>query len=284
MKRGAIVLCGGRSTRMGRDKATLPFGDEVLLQRVVRLLRPVVEETVIVARPGQTLPTLDADVRVARDEVLDQGPLGGMLPGLSASTADAAYVTGCDVPFLHVELVDLLFRRLGASDVAVAEAEGFLHPMTSVVRPRVKDVIVELLAGTQRRPLHLYERVATTRVGEEELRGVDPRLETLENLNTEDAYEAALGRYAPPRIRIELYETARGLAGTDHVDVQARTLGEALEFLGRRCPALEGDVVSRGRPTTTWRASVNAGVFADDPLTPLADGDAIVLVSALAGG
>ncbi len=269
---------------MGRDKATLPFGDEVMLQRVVRLLRPLVDETVVVARPGQALPPLDADVRVARDEVLDQGPLGGILPGLNASTAEAAYVTGCDVPFLQVEVVDLLFRQLGTHDVAVAEAGGFLHPMTSVVRPAVGNVIVELLAGTERRPLHLYERVKTIRVPEEALRTVDPTLATLENLNTEEAYQAALGRPDAPLVRIELYETARALAATDGIDVRARTLGEALDRLGRHCPALEGEVVSRGRPTTTWRASVNAGVFSDDPLTPLRDGDAVVLVSALAGG
>lgn len=269
---------------MGRDKATLPFGEELLLQRVTRLLRPVVEEVVVVARPDQVLPDLDADVRIARDEVLDQGPLGGILPGLRASGADAAYVTGCDVPFLCVGVVELLFQTLAENDVAVAEAEGFLHPMTSVVRPRVAGVVEELLAGTKRRPLHLYERVSTIRVPEQALRAVDPRLETLENLNTQEAYEAALDRAGAPSIHVELYENSRGLAGTDRVELRARTLGEALDLLGRRHPRLEGEVVQRGHPTATWRASVNAKVFTDDVTTVLEEGDAVVLVSAMAGG
>ncbi len=55
-RRGALVLCGGRSTRMGRDKASLPFGEETMLERVVHRLEDHVAEIVVVARPGQDLP------------------------------------------------------------------------------------------------------------------------------------------------------------------------------------------------------------------------------------
>ena len=58
MEKGAIILCGGKSSRMGRDKATLPFGSEVMLQRVIRLVSQVVNvhRIVVVAAPGQALP------------------------------------------------------------------------------------------------------------------------------------------------------------------------------------------------------------------------------------
>ncbi|MHC5010218.1 MAG: NTP transferase domain-containing protein, partial [Planctomycetota bacterium] len=83
---------------MGRDKATLPFGGEVLLQRVVRLVSRAVEEVVVVARAGQDLPDLPGRVRLTYDEVLDQGPLGGLVPGLRSTGCDAVYATACDVP------------------------------------------------------------------------------------------------------------------------------------------------------------------------------------------
>src|SRR3954464_10860020 len=96
---GGIVLCGGRSSRMGKPKAWLPFGDELMLPRVVRILREVVEEVVVVAAPGQEVPPLPGEVQIVRDEVEGRGPLGGLAAGLAAleGKADAAYLSSCDV-------------------------------------------------------------------------------------------------------------------------------------------------------------------------------------------
>src|ERR1043165_2456560 len=69
MRKGAIILCGGKSSRMGRDKATLPFGGELMLARVVRLLSEAVDPQgiVVVAAPNQSLPEVPAPVMIARD-------------------------------------------------------------------------------------------------------------------------------------------------------------------------------------------------------------------------
>src|SRR5262245_66061476 len=101
MRVGGIVLCGGKSSRMGRPKAWLPFGDEVMLQRVVRIVREVVEPVVVVAAPGQDVP-LPPEVEIVRDEVEGRGPLAGLAAGLTAleGKVDAAYLSSCDVPFL----------------------------------------------------------------------------------------------------------------------------------------------------------------------------------------
>src|SRR6186713_2816693 len=92
---GGVVLCGGKSTRMGTSKALLPFGPETMLQRVVRLLATVVSPIVAVAAPGQSLPELPADVIVTRDEREGRGPLEGLRAGLKAlpATVEIAYVT-----------------------------------------------------------------------------------------------------------------------------------------------------------------------------------------------
>lgn len=91
------MLCGGRSTRMGRDKATLPFGDECMLQRVVRLLTEVVDpgHMVVVAASRQTLPSLPQGICITRDEHEARGPLEGLAAGLRVlhPDVDAAYAT-----------------------------------------------------------------------------------------------------------------------------------------------------------------------------------------------
>src|SRR5690349_12235754 len=102
MTAGGIVLCGGKSTRMGTSKALLPFGPETMLQRVVRLLSEVVPTIVAVAAIDQELPALPPHVLVTRDEREGRGPLEGLRAGLKAlpPQADRAYVTSCDVPLL----------------------------------------------------------------------------------------------------------------------------------------------------------------------------------------
>src|SRR6187455_1701553 len=86
MRKAAIILCGGKSSRMGRDKASLPFGPELMLQRVTRLVMEVVEPAhiVVVAAPDQVLPDSPAGVQVARDELAYLGPLQGIATGLRA--------------------------------------------------------------------------------------------------------------------------------------------------------------------------------------------------------
>src|SRR3954471_1066543 len=112
---GGIVLAGGKSTRMGRPKATLPFGPELMVQRVVRMLRMVVSPIVVVAAPGQELPALPEEVIIAFDEREARGPLEGLLAGLRvmAPLSDAAYATSCDVPLLEPAFVRAVIERLG---------------------------------------------------------------------------------------------------------------------------------------------------------------------------
>src|SRR5262245_18816411 len=114
MRVGGVVLCGGRSSRMGRAKAWLPFGDELMLPRVVRRLGEVVAPLVVVAAPGQDVPPLPDGVAVVRYAEEGRGPLQGLLAGLRGleGRADAAYLSSCDVPFLRPafvrRLIDLL--------------------------------------------------------------------------------------------------------------------------------------------------------------------------------
>ena len=188
-----IVLCGGKSTRMGTSKALLPFGPETMLQRVVRLLDEVVSPIVAVAAVDQGLPALPADVIVTRDEREGRGPLEGLRAGLKVLPAhvEAAYVTSCDVPLLVPGFVSQMFTLARDHDVAVLEIDGFTHPLSAIYRRTVLPHIEDLLARDRLRPVFLFDAVKTRRVHPEEMTA-DPELRTLRNLNTREDYERAL--------------------------------------------------------------------------------------------
>ena len=144
-----IVLCGGQSSRMGRPKAWLPFGNEVMLTRVVRLLGEVVTPLVVVAAPGQEVPALPAGVEVVRDPERGRGPLQGLAAGLEAlqGRAQAAYLSSCDVPFLQPVFVRRLLDLLGDHAICVPRVGGYLHPLAAVYRLEVAAVAARLGRG-----------------------------------------------------------------------------------------------------------------------------------------
>ena len=191
---GGIVLCGGRSSRMGRPKAWLLFGGEPMLQRVVRVLREVVDPVIVVAAPGQDVPQLPPEVEIVRDEIEGKGPLGGLAAGLAAldGRADAAYLSSCDVPFLKPEFVGRVISLLGDASVCVPDVEGFRHPLAAVYRTTVLPHVRKLLAANRLRLVLLFDAVSTRVIEPHELVEVDPEFRSLHNLNTPEEYEAAL--------------------------------------------------------------------------------------------
>jgi molybdopterin-guanine dinucleotide biosynthesis protein A len=193
MAEAGIVLCGGKSTRMGSSKALLPFGSETMLQRVVRLLGEVVSPIVVVAAADQDLPALPRDVIVTRDERDARGPLEGLRAGLKALPphVDAVYVTSCDVPLLIPNFVRQMLELARGYDIAVMEIDGFTHPLSAVYRRATLPFVEDLLAKDRLRPAFLFELVKTRRVQPEEMTA-DPDLRTLRNLNTREDYERAL--------------------------------------------------------------------------------------------
>jgi molybdopterin-guanine dinucleotide biosynthesis protein A len=196
MHKGAIILCGGKSSRMGRDKATLPFGPELMLERVVRLVGQAVDldSVAVVAAPSQFVPELPSGVMIARDVHEYRGPLQGLATGLGAllTRADAVYATACDVPLLVPAFIDRMFELLGDYDIAVPIDGEHHHPLAAVYRPTVLAHVQRLFDAGRMRPRYLFDEVRTLEVPVDDLRDVDPQLSTLENLNSPGDYVAAL--------------------------------------------------------------------------------------------
>jgi len=189
-----IVLCGGKSHRMGSSKAWLPIAGECMLPRVVRLLSVEVDPIVVVSARDQELPPLPAEVRLIHDEQEGRGPLQGLAAGLAAldEQMDAAFVSSCDVPFLRPPFVRRMIDLLESDQVCVPRIDGRPHPLAAVYRVDVLDEVRRLLVENRLRLMDLYERVPTHFVDAGELRDVDPMLESLANVNTPEEYERVL--------------------------------------------------------------------------------------------
>lgn len=185
---GGIVLCGGRSSRMGTPKAWLPAGDDTFLGRTVRVVGAVCGPVVVVAAPGQALPPLPAGVEVVRDAAEGNGPLQGLLAGLDvlAGRGEVAFVAACDLPGLTPELATAVLAHLGDAAACVPVAGGRDHPLAAAYRLSVRDTVVSLLAGGRRRLLDLLAAVPTARLP------ADGWATTLRNVNTPADYGAAL--------------------------------------------------------------------------------------------
>lgn len=217
-----IVLCGGKSSRMGTSKAWLPFGVEQMLPRVVRILLEVVDPVVVVAAKDQSLPPLPMNAYLVHDEREAQGPLEGLRRGLEALAARnklsrggpvipaaAAFATSCDVPLLRPEFVRRMVEELGDASIAVPVDGQFHHPLAAVYRLEVLPHIEALLNADRHRPVYLFDEAPTKHVPVEQLRDVDPQLESLRNLNHLEDYKQAVADYvAAARRRISVEDTS----------------------------------------------------------------------------
>jgi len=196
-----VVLCGGQSRRMGRSKAWLPFLGEPLLVRVLRRLGEAAHPLVVVSAPDQPLPPLPDGAHVLHDPVEGLGPLQGIAVALEALARQEiayAYVTSTDAPFLAPAFVRRMRQLVEGYDACVLREGDHFHALSAVYATHLGSDARALLDAGKRR-LSLLAEGADTRLSTREqlledpaLRTADPRLWTLRNINTPEAYEAAL--------------------------------------------------------------------------------------------
>lgn len=194
VRHAGLILCGGRSRRMGTDKGALPFGDETLLERVVRVVASVVDEIWLVAREGQdvSLRASTANVAVARDSAEGLGPLAGLAAGLRAMRSERAFLIACDCPLLEPAFVSRLLELSSGYRAAVPEVEGHLMTTSAVYAGDLLPAAERLLAAGERRPRILLREAGVRIVTEAEIREVDPDLRSLHDCDTPEAYREAL--------------------------------------------------------------------------------------------
>jgi molybdopterin-guanine dinucleotide biosynthesis protein A len=276
-----IVLAGGRSTRMGRPKASLEWHGSTLLHRVAGIVARAVDGPVVVVRaPGQELPSLPPGVRVVEDAREGRGPLQGLAAGLSAVAEDAelAYVSSTDLPLLHPAFVAAVLAGADREDVDVAlpVAQGFKQPLAAAYRTSLLADVDELIMSDRMRPAFLFERCQVRELDESDLlrdarvARADPDLLSLRNLNNPADYEEARARPEPP-VTVRRFGTLAPAGDRQPLALRAATLGAAAAAAG---VPLNRHVV----------AALNGDQITRDPELPLAAGDVLAFLAADAGG
>lgn len=183
----AVILAGGQSRRLGRDKAVEPFDGEPLIRRVIRRASEAVSAcrvVVVVAdqeRAG-ALP-LDDDHQTAVDVFPDCGSLGGIYTGLKAATTQWSLVTACDMPFLSAPLLAHMAGLREGVDAVVPTVEGRPEPTHALYARRCLPAIESRLRAGQLKISGFFDDVAVRYVPENEVRGFDPELLSFFNIN-----------------------------------------------------------------------------------------------------
>jgi len=179
---------------MGQRKAELRFGASTLLERIVAELGKVFDDIVIVAAPAAAQAPLAAPARatIIRDDLEYAGPALALARGLDAARADAVFACSCDLPMLDARVAASILAMLGEYDAVIPVVGGRLQPLHAVYRRRCADALRAMRARGENRLGAIADAVATRRVGEEELRALDPELKSFINLNTPEDYARAI--------------------------------------------------------------------------------------------
>ena len=202
-----IVLAGGKSVRLGRDKARETVGGEGLLHRVLRVVAPLTAEVILSVSPKSALPTDVPGVRTVVDSTPGRGVLGGLHSGLVVSRTWHNLVVACDMPFLNADLLRYMIGLATGYDLVLPRLEGQTEPLHAIYSKGCVGPIARLLERGQLRIAGLFPLVRVRYVEQGEVERYDPQRLSFFNVNTEAelerarriADESALGPLRRPR-------------------------------------------------------------------------------------
>ncbi len=189
----AVVLAGGMSRRLGRNKALEPFEGETLIRRVIGRMRQVSSRIVVVVNNQSRVAelSLPEDVRAVVDEYPSSGSLGGIFSGLHAASTEWAVFCACDMPFLDPDLYAMLLSNRAGFDAVVPVLGGRPEPIHAAYSRRCLKPIRSKILADDLKIAGFYDDVAVRYVEEDEIRAIDPRLLSFFNINTESDLRAA---------------------------------------------------------------------------------------------
>jgi molybdopterin-guanine dinucleotide biosynthesis protein A len=276
-----LVLAGGRSTRMQRDKAAIVYQGDTQLDAAMQLLAPRVARAFVSLRAEQR----DDPVRARWPQIVDRGEVDGPIAGISAALAEAPeaawLVLACDLPFLDAATLDRLIAARDPDSEATAfrsSHDGLPEPLCAIYEPRARAAIAAHVAAGRNCPRKFLIGARTRLLAQ-------PNPRALDNVNTVAEYGAAMSALTPDErpsataareIRVQYYALLREQAGRscETLATRARTARELYAELGARHPFT--------LPAEMLRVAIN-GEFADWT-QPLNAGDAVVFVPPVAGG
>lgn len=268
-----LVLAGGRSTRMQRDKATLEYDGLPQLARAMALLSPLVLRPFVSVRPDQLQDPQRAAYARITDLRSGLGPIAGIHAALASHPAAAWLVIACDLPFLRAPTLEYLLAHRDPNRVATAfrsSTDGQPEPLCAIYEPSARRAIEDWIAQDQRCPRAFLAQADALLLDLTEPHALD-------NINTPADYAAATGTVRTERhLRVRYFALLREQAGrsSEELDTPAGTPQELYEELRLRHGLSVGAQFLRvaiNDEFADWRA-------------PLADGDTVVFLPPVAGG
>lgn len=276
----ALVLAGGRSTRMQQDKAALSYHGRNQLEWAVELLRLHAERVFVSVRPDQTS---DA-VRARFDQIVDTrenlGPIAGIIAAQEKFPHAAWLVLACDLPFLDAKTLECLIAARQPKRLATAfrsAHDGLPEPLCTIYEPASREAILTHVARGKDCPRKFLINSDVQLLDQ-------PNPRALDNVNTPAEYGTAVASLSPTegsmsddkRIRVQYYAILREQAGRsdESLVTSARTPRDLYDELKARYPfSLAPEML---------RVAVNAefGEWSQR----LADGDSVVFIPPVAGG
>jgi molybdenum cofactor guanylyltransferase len=194
----AFILAGGRSSRMGRDKAWLELAGLPLVLRVARAVEPLVSAVTVIGPPERfesvglgAIP--DRMPARAGSGESSCGPLGGIITALNATQCSRNLVLACDLPYITTAWLEWLLGRAGAleAQAVVPERTSGVEPLAAVYRKECAQVLAEALGRDVRKVSEALRDLRVTRIPEAEWRALDPEGNVLANMNTPEEYALA---------------------------------------------------------------------------------------------
>lgn len=189
MSVSAAIMAGGKSLRMGQDKAWIELDGEPLIKRVADVLAEVADEVIVVAND----PKYESlGLRVVPDHWPQGGALGGIATGVGAATHDTVLVAACDMPFLSADVWRVLLGHAGEADVVIPRIGGEYETLHALYTKACAPHMVRAIAENRLRVIAFFEAVKVLAIEEAELRAVDPTLRAFTNVNTPEELATAL--------------------------------------------------------------------------------------------
>lgn len=189
-----VILAGGQSRRLGRDKAIEPIGGQPLVRRVIERIGQVSDEIVVVVADqarAEGLP-LDQEHRVVTDRYPGTGSLGGIFSGLEAARSGWIIAVACDMPFLNLDLLRRMLSLREQADAVVPVIEGRPEPTHALYSKACLPFIEPRLLANDLKISRFFDQVRVEYVSEADVAALDPEFLSFFNVNTPEDLDKAL--------------------------------------------------------------------------------------------
>jgi molybdopterin-guanine dinucleotide biosynthesis protein A len=187
----AIVLAGGQSMRLGKDKSLLEVGGQPIVVRTVRTLACLSDDLIIVTNDPARYEPLALPVRLVPDEEPGVGSLMGIYSGLKAARHDYALVVACDMPLLDLPLLRYMLPLAEDHDIVIPRVGDLLEPLHAIYGKSCLSAMTRLLEQGRRQIIAFYDEVRVRYVDKDEIDAFDPLHLSFVNVNTPEDWERA---------------------------------------------------------------------------------------------